>query len=116
MRIQWPIRWYDVLSVLTVMAEVGRIDDQRCTDALEVLAEKHLPSSGFPAEERTARTTDIVISGGTFADWGPTGSARANPYVSIDATWVLRRAADELSGRVSPGPRAAAPRGARERS
>jgi hypothetical protein len=94
MRIQWPIRWYDVLSALTVMAEVGRIDDPRCADALAVLAAKRLTTGGFPAEERTARTTNVVASGGTFADWGPPGHTQANPYVSIDATWVLRSAAD----------------------
>jgi hypothetical protein len=94
MRIQWPIRWYDVLCALTVMAEIGRIGDPRCADALAVLAAKHLVTGGFPAEERTARTTDVVASGATFADWGPSGRTRANPYVSIDATWVLRKAAD----------------------
>jgi hypothetical protein len=94
MRIQWPIRWYDVLSALTVMAEIGRVGDPRCADALAVLAAKHLRTGGFPAEERTARTTDVVASGGTFADWGGCGRTRPNPYVSIDAAWVLRRAAD----------------------
>ena len=34
-----------------------------------------------------------MTSGGTFADWGPTGRTHANPYVSVDATWVLRKAA-----------------------
>jgi hypothetical protein len=95
MRIQWPIRWYDVLSALCVMAEIGRIGDPRCADALAVLAAKHLRTGGFPAEVRTARTTELVVSGGTFADWGPSGPTQANPYVSIDATWVLRKAADK---------------------
>lgn len=94
LRIQWPCRWYDVLYALTVMAELGRISDPRCVDALAVLAAKHLAAGGFPAELRTARTATAVASGGTFADWGPTGHSRANPYVSIDATWVLRIAAN----------------------
>lgn len=95
MRIQWPIRWYDVLSALTVMAEIGRIGDPRCADALAVLAAKHLITGGFPAEERTARmSTNTVASGGTFADWGPYGRTQPNPYVSIDAAWVLRMATD----------------------
>jgi len=102
MRIQWPIRWYDVLSALTVMAEIGRIGDPQCADALEVLAAKHLPTGGFPAEERTATTTDAVISGGTLADWGPCGRTRANPYVSIDATWVLQKAAEPAPPRFCP--------------
>jgi len=88
--IGWPIRFYDVLSALTVMTELERIHDPRCADALHHLAGKQLPDGGFPVEARTARTVDVVTSDGTFADWGPSGRSRANPYVTIDATWVLR--------------------------
>ena len=101
MRTQWPIRWYDVLLVLVVMAELGRINDPRCVDALDVLAGKQLLSGGFPAEEGTARTVDHVASGGTFAEWGPTRRARPNPYTTIDATWVLLRSA-RFSSLLSP--------------
>jgi hypothetical protein len=90
--IQWPIRLYDVLSVLVVMAEIDRIEDARCASALEVLAGKRLSAGGFPAEVRTARTVDTVTSGGTFARWGPTGRTHPNPFVSVDAAWVLRQA------------------------
>jgi hypothetical protein len=89
-RIQWPFRWYDVLLVLVVMTELDRINDPRCADALALLAGKELESGGSPAEVRTARTVDYVVSGGTFAEWGPTGRTRPNPYTTIDATWVLR--------------------------
>lgn len=91
MRIHWPIRLYDILSALIVMKEIGRLNDPRCADALRLLADKHLGTGGFPAEERTARTVDTFASGGTFADWGPAGRSRPNPYVSIDAAWVLAR-------------------------
>ena len=92
MLIQWPIRFYDVLSVLVVMTELGRIADPRCVDATRVLAGKRLPSGGFPAEARTARTVSSVVTRGTFAEWGPSGRSRPNPFVSIDAAWVLDRA------------------------
>ncbi len=92
--IQWPIRFYDVLSALVVMTELGRVRDQRCADALHHLAGKQLPGGGFPVEARTARTVAVVASGGTFADWGPSGRTRVNPYVTIDATWVLRAGLD----------------------
>lgn len=92
MLIQWPIRLYDVLSALVVMAETGRVTDPRCADALDVLAGKRLGSGGFPVEVRTATTTETVASRGTFVDWGPSGRTRANPFVSIDAAWVLARA------------------------
>lgn len=93
MLIQWPIRIYDILSALVVMAEIDRVGDPRCADALGVLAAKRLRTGGFPAEIRTARTVDSVTSGGTFAEWGPTGRTRPNPFVSIDAAWVLEKAA-----------------------
>jgi len=96
MRIQWPIRWYDVLSALVAMTEIDRVDDPGCTDALGILAGKRLKTGGFPVEERTAKTVDTVTTGGTFADWGPTGRTQPNPYVSIDATWVLRTAGAEI--------------------
>jgi hypothetical protein len=83
------------------MTELERINDPRCVEALNVLAGKQLRSGGFPAEERTARTVDRVASGGTFAEWGPTGRARPNPYITIDATWVLLRSA-RFAGLVSP--------------
>jgi hypothetical protein len=88
--IQWPIRFYDVLSALVVMTELGRVRDPRCADALHHLAGKRLPLGGFPVEVRTARTVRAVASDGTFADWGPSGRTRANPFVTTDATWVLR--------------------------
>ncbi len=90
LQIQWPIRFYDVLSALVAMTEIGRVRDPRCTDAVRLLAGKRLAGGGFPVEVRTARTVDVIVSGGTFADWGPTGRARPNPYVSIDASWVLK--------------------------
>jgi hypothetical protein len=88
--IQWPIRFYDVLSALVVMAELERVRDPRCADALRHLAGKRLSRGGFPVEARTARTVDAVASDGTFADWGPSGRHRSNPYVTVDASWVLR--------------------------
>ena len=103
MLIQWPIRFYDILSALVVMAEVGRVGDARCADALRNLAGKHLSTGGFPAEVRTAKTVETVVSGGTFAEWGPTGRIHANAFVSIDATWVLRKAAHSEGSDVDIG-------------
>ena len=89
LKIHWPIRFYDVLSALVVMTEIGRVRDPRCTDAVRLLAGKRLPGGLFPVEVRTARTFNVIASGGTFADLGPTGRTRPNPYVSIDPVWVL---------------------------
>jgi hypothetical protein len=91
-RIRFPIQFYDVLTSLQFMAEMGRIGDPRCADALALLESKRLPDGGFPVEIRDAETSDRVIARGTYADWGPGGRARANPLVSLAALGVLRAA------------------------
>jgi hypothetical protein len=91
-RIHYPIQFFDVLFCLQVMAEMGRLGDPRCADALAMLESKRLPDGGFPLELRTAATSDRVVARGTFADWGPGGRAHANPLVSLAALEVLRAA------------------------
>ena len=88
-RIQYPIQFYDVLSVLQVMAETGRIGDPQCGEALALLRSKQLPDGGFPLESLNARTSAEVITRGTFADWGPSGKRKANPLVTVTALWIL---------------------------
>ena len=100
-RIQYPIRFYDLLFALEVMAELGRLDDPRCADALDLLEAKRLPDGGFPLEERIGTTRPVVASRGTFADWGPSGRSRSNPLVTVAALGVLRLAG-RLSGAASP--------------
>jgi hypothetical protein len=100
-RIHFPIQFYDVLFALQVIVELGRIDDPRCADALALLESKRLEDGGFPLEDRNARTADEVVSRGSFADWGPAGTRRSNPLVSLLALEVRR-----APGR-APGPTAA---------
>jgi hypothetical protein len=91
-RIQYPIRFYDVLYALEVMADLGRLDDPRCADALDLLEAKRLPDGGFPLEERIGTTRQVVASRGTFAEWGPSGKTRSNPLVTVAALGILRLA------------------------
>jgi hypothetical protein len=93
-RIRFPIQFYDVLFALQVVAELGRIGDPRCADALALLESKRLPDGGFPLEARFGNTRKIVRSDGTYADWGPAGKTRSNPFVTIAALGVLRQRAD----------------------
>ena len=74
------------------MAEIGKIGDPRCREALELLRSKQLPDGGFPLEAKNARTVDGIASRGTFADWGPSGKRRSNPLVSVEALGALGRA------------------------
>lgn len=90
--IHFPIQFYDVLFALQVMAEIGKIGDRRCREALELLRSKRLPDGGFPLEAKNAVTADVITSRGSFADWGPSGKRRSNPFVSIEAIRVLDRA------------------------
>jgi hypothetical protein len=91
-RIGYPIRFFDVLLVLELMADIGRLDDLRCTNAVDLLQSKRTSDGGYPMEVRRARTATGIRSNGTFAHWGPSGTKRANPWVTVRAVRVLRGA------------------------
>lgn len=89
-RLHYPCYWhYDILFGLKVMAEAGFIQDERCQDALTLLASKRLPNGGFPTEKTYYRVADRPVSGGTMAGWGSTGKKRMNEFVTADALSVL---------------------------
>jgi hypothetical protein len=87
-RIHFPIQFYDVLYALQVMAEAGRIGDERCSDALALLESKQWADGGFSLEEQNSVCADHVVSRGSYADWGTAGK-RANPLVSLAGFSVL---------------------------
>jgi hypothetical protein len=93
--IQYPIQFYDVLFVLLVMAEAGRIRDPRCLEALELLRSKRLSGGGFPLEKPNAATSASIRTRGTYADWGPSGRRNMNPLVTVAALWALKEAGDQ---------------------
>ena len=98
-RIAFPIQFYDVLFALEVIADIGRLEDPRCEAALDLLESKRLADGGYPLEERVGTMRDVVASRGTFADWGPAGGRRSNPFVTIRALRVLREAGAARAGR-----------------
>jgi hypothetical protein len=92
-RLHYPLYWhYDILFGLKVLAEMGQIGDERCSDALALLESKRLPDGGFPAEHRYYRASKNVALGNDWVDWGGTSKTRSNPWVTVDALAVLRRA------------------------
>ncbi|MBI4731147.1 MAG: hypothetical protein HY781_03285 [Chloroflexi bacterium] len=96
-RLCYPPYWhYNILFALKVMAEAGFISDPRCKDALDLLASKHLPDGGFPAEETYSRTTRPSLSGYSLVNWGGTSKVKMNPFVTADAQYVLRKAGRQL--------------------
>ncbi len=98
--LHYPHYWhYDVLAGLTVMAEIGKIRDRRCVEALDLLEAKRLPDGGWPAERRyyTVSRATAVRSNADSVAWGRTGRVRMNEWVTAEALTVLR-AAGRLRG------------------
>lgn len=91
-QIHYPIRFYDVLSALLVMAELGLVRDRRCRPALELLERKRLADGTFPVGWTNVKQADRITSRGTFGDWGPLRKTRGNPLVTVDALYVLIQA------------------------
>ena len=92
-RLHYPYYWYySTLYALKVMAETGHIGDERCKDALDLLASKRLNSGAFAAEKRYyhVRTTDKRCGGGSATYWGPTDKNKMNEFVTVDALTVLK--------------------------
>jgi hypothetical protein len=104
-KLHYPLYWhYDILASLRAMAELGRIEDPRCADALDLLESKRLPDGGWPAEARYYRHASAVALGNDDVDWGGTSLRRSNPWVTVDALGVLRAARRhaDLAVTVSP--------------
>jgi hypothetical protein len=90
-KLHYPLYWhYDVLAGLRAMAELGRIGDPRCADALDLLESKQLPDGGWPAEARYYKHSTTLALGNDDVDWGGTSTRRSNPWVTVDALAVLR--------------------------
>lgn len=92
-RLHYPLYWhYDILGGLKVMVEIGRISDLRCVEALDLLESKRLPDGGFPAEEVYYSTSPRAQAGRSLVNWGGISRRKMNPWVTLDALWVLKAA------------------------
>ncbi len=92
-RLHYPSYWhYDILFGLKVMAEAGFLEDPRCAQALDWLETRQLPDGGFPADDRYHRVDDKKLTGHSRVDWGGTSLRHMNPFVTLDALWVLKQA------------------------
>ena len=93
LQLHYPLYWYyDVLGGLKGIAEVGLIDDPRCSEALDWLEERELSDGGWPADARFYHVSDAYEHGAEYVDWGAPERARANDWVTTDALFVLRAA------------------------
>jgi hypothetical protein len=93
LKLFYPHYWqYDVLIALKVMVEAGFIQDPRCEEALDLLESRRLAGGGWPAEGKHYRVVAKPDSGGSLAGWGPVSQTQPNPFVTLDALYVLRSA------------------------
>jgi len=91
LKLSYPPYWhYDILSSLKVLAETNKIKDKRCKDALDILENKRLDDGGFPAELRyylgSAKSNISPVY------WGGVNKRKSNPWITIDALYVLKKA------------------------
>lgn len=91
-KVHYPIRFYDVLGALVVMAEMGLVRDRRCQDALDLLERKRLADGTFPVEWTNVKRAERIETHGTYADWGALHKKKGNLLVTVDALYVLREA------------------------
>jgi hypothetical protein len=90
LQLHYPLYWYyDVLGGLKGMAEVGRISDARCREALDWLEDRELLTGGWPADARFYRVSDRYEAGAEYIDWGIPARAHSNDWVTTDALFVL---------------------------
>ena len=77
--IHYPIRFYDVLSALLVMTEMGVVRDRRCQDALNLLEQKRLADGSFPAEWTNVKQADRDRDPRHLCRLGPTPQEEGQP-------------------------------------
>lgn len=96
-RLHYPAYWhYDILFGLKVMAEAGYLIDPRSREAVELLENKRLPDGGWPAEAKyykpscSPEETQKAASSCSPVNWGGVSKQKSNPFVTVDATFVLK--------------------------
>lgn len=91
--LSYPPYWhYDILMTLKVLSEGDKIDDPRTSEALDVLESKKLEDDGFPAEKRYYQASNGSKRSYSPVDWGGVNKKKMNPWVTIDALYVLKKA------------------------
>jgi hypothetical protein len=93
LKLFYPYYWhYNILFGLKVLAEAGQIDDPRCREALAILDAKCLPDGDYPAEKKYYSVAEQLSNGCSAVDWGGTSTKQMNPFVTVEALSVLKRA------------------------
>jgi hypothetical protein len=92
MRLHYPNYWhFDLLAGLGALAESGGLDDPRCQRALDVLESRQGDDGMWRADARYYRVADQG-SNVELVDWGPVGTSRPNPWITLRVLTVLTAA------------------------
>ena len=92
--LRYPAYWHHgLLAGLAGLAETGHARDDRCADALDLLAGKRLAGGGWPAEGRWYHGPGTGARSNTdLVEWGGASRHRPNPWVTAAALAVLSAA------------------------
>ena len=89
-KLHYPPYWhYDILQALRVLALLGRLNDPRAHEALDVVEGKRLPDGRWGVDIRYWRLSSKLHSGVEVADWGRKGP---NEMITLNALHVLKQA------------------------
>lgn len=91
--LHYPLYWhYDFLHGLKILTEAGFVNDPRCSEALELLADTQISAGGWAAEKKYYRPSGELTNSCDYIDWGGTSKKSMNPWVTADALFVLKSA------------------------
>jgi hypothetical protein len=106
LEVHYPYHWrYNILHGLKAFAEARLIGDRRCREAIGLLKAKHLADGGVPCEKRQYAVGTRTTLAKSLVNWGPISVRRMNPWVTLDALYVLRSLEEAMSSRGSLGDR-----------
>ncbi|MFW9922890.1 MAG: hypothetical protein ACFFDW_06325 [Candidatus Thorarchaeota archaeon] len=89
----YPPYWhYDIFTALKVLAEIEKINDKRCNEALEILESKRLLNGGFPKEYKYCQSKNPNRTYYSPVDWGGTNTKTMHEWITIDALYILKKA------------------------
>ena len=92
----YPLYWHvDALQTLLILGRAGRLDDERCADALDLVEQKRLPDGKWAARAPYWGLVGQRRSLVDVVDWGRSGP---NEMVTLNALRVLA-GAGRLGGR-----------------
>ncbi len=92
-KLHHPSYWkYDILVGLELMRAVGKLKDDRCNAALDLLENKMQVDGSLKLEKRLFQASNPAGYAYSPVDWGERKGKQGNPWLTIRALAVLRDA------------------------